>query len=326
MLFLKNNWKRSVGLLVVAPLLGIAICRVAGVRPLVTLRAAYNAVRGSSSFFEMSLDANGIPISDYGTVNGIHVGRQRSVVAVAEKALDYWNTYQLGTEDDKVLLSYDFANCLKNNGHGPRTPAEAREMFLNCVHWLLEHAVTRETYAVWEYSYSPCQGTTPPWRSGQAQAIGIQALLRAHELTGDSAYLACARKSLQAFYVSVEAGGVADKEPSGGWWYDKFADRAGARPKVLNGMMFALLGMHDYYKTTNDSDAQFLFDKGIVSLKQHLHEYDAGDWSYYDRLGRRASPKYHNIHIQQLSQLYVVTGDRLFGKYYERFIAYRDNQ
>lgn len=279
----------------------------------------------NKSYFKMFVDEKGIPINDYGYINGVYVGKQRSIVAVAEKGLDYWNKYQLGGMKDKLLLSYDWKKFPENKENSPKNSTEARRMFLNCANWLIEHATYYEDYAVWEYSYPSFYDTKPGWRSSQAQALGIQLLIRAYKLTNDPKYLNCAKHSLRVFCVSVEDGGVTDKASSEEWWYDKFADVECTKPKVLNGMMFALFGIHDFYEWTNDSDAKFLFDNGIISLRKHLREYDAGYYSYYDRLGNVASQHYHNIHIQQLAQLYDITGDTVFKRYHDKFNDYEEN-
>ena len=90
-------------------------------------------------------------------------------------------------------------------------------------------------------------------------------------------------------------------------------------------MMFALLGIHEYYELTGDENAKYLFDKGIISLKDHLSDYDAGGWTYYDALGNPASKGYHHIHVKQLSQLYNITKDPYFKKYHDKWKNYEDN-
>lgn len=270
-------------------------------------------------YFRMFIDEKGIPISDYGYVNGVYVGKQRSIVAVAEKGLDYWNKYQLGGANDTGLLSYDWEKFPENKENTPKNATEARRMLLNCADWLLEHATSYGDYMLWEYRYPSFYNTNPGWRSSQAQAMGISLLIRTYELTSDPKYLNCAERSLRAFYVSVEDGGVTDKESSEGWWYDKFADAECKRPKVLNGMMFALLGIHDFYVKENNKDAKFLFDKGVIALKKSLPKYDAGNWSYYDRLGKLAPQWYHNIHIRQLDLLYGITKESIFKRYCAKF-------
>jgi hypothetical protein len=90
-------------------------------------------------------------------------------------------------------------------------------------------------------------------------------------------------------------------------------------------MMFALLGIHEYYELAGDENAKYLFDNGIISLKAHLSDYDAGGWTYYDTLGNPASKKYHHIHVRQLSQLYDITNDPVFKEHHDKWKSYEDN-
>jgi D-glucuronyl C5-epimerase C-terminus len=43
---------------------------------------------------------------------------------------------------------------------------------------------------------------------------------------------------------------------------------------VLNGMMFAVLAIYDYYVCTGDPAARYFFDKGVVALRNDLPFYD----------------------------------------------------
>ena len=72
------------------------------------------------------------------------------------------------------------------------------------------------------------------------------------------------------------------------------------------------------------SNAKYLFDNGIISLKAHLSDYDAGGWTYYDALGNVAVKKYHHIHVVQLLQLYEITGDTMFLEYHNKWRGYEN--
>ncbi len=102
------------------------------------------------------------------------------------------------------------------------------------------------------------------------------------------------------------------------WWYEEFAANDCIRSIVLNGMIFALLGIYEYYKYTNNDKARLLFEKGISSLKYNLHNYDSNGYSYYDIL-RNPPLKYHEIHVKQLAELYDITKDELFKTYHDRW-------
>ena len=81
-------------------------------------------------------------------------------------------------------------------------------------------------------------------------------------------------------------------------------------------MIFAVLGIYDYFQYTNDTDAKLLFDKGVNSIKREISKYNYNGYSYYDLLGNPAN-KYHQIHIDLTKQLYDLTGESIFTKYHE---------
>lgn len=65
-----------------------------------------------------------------------------------------------------------------------------------------------------------------------------------------------------------------------GWWYEEYADPGGRNPRVLNGMIFALEGIYDFWLITGDDMARMIFEKGILALRAELPRYDAWGWSY----------------------------------------------
>jgi hypothetical protein len=55
---------------------------------------------------------------------------------------------------------------------------------------------------------------------------------------------------------------------------------------ILNGFIFALFGLYDYYRVTQDEHALELFNAGIETLRSKLHLYDTGRVTRYDLLLR----------------------------------------
>jgi hypothetical protein len=73
---------------------------------------------------------------------------------------------------------------------------------------------------------------------------------------------------LSGFNVPIDSGGFTYKEKYG-WWYEELADRSKHTPRILDGHLFALLGLYDYYQISGDSMALHYFNQGAASLK-HL--------------------------------------------------------
>ena len=266
------------------------------------ITSVYTSFTGKSvNKIEIISDDSGIPVVDYGYMNGIHIGKHRNPVTISQKVFEYEEEYRKGNETSKQLL-------------------------LNCANWLVDNAVKYDNYTIWEYDYvfALRYNMTPPWRSGMAQGQGIQALTKAYNITKDEKYLNVARTSLNSFFVEVENGGITHKE-NNGWWYEEYADENGSNPRILNGMMWAMLGIYEYYELTEDENAKFLFDKGVIALKNHLPEYDTGNWSYYDAMGNPAEKFSHHVHVTQLNMLYDITKEPIFKEYHDKWKGYEDS-
>jgi len=258
-----------------------------------------STLTGENKNDRIILDASGVPIVNYGYVEGVYIGEKRSPVAVSQKAMSYYENYEEGNQSQKQL-------------------------FLNCADWLVNNSTPNGNYTILEYKFPwPLYNMTSPWRSGMAQGIALHVLIRAHNITGDDKYLVSAKKLLNSFFYEVDEGGVTYKSSNDGWWYEEYADEGGKVSRVLNGMMFAMLGIYDYYNYTGDPDAKYLFDQGVIALKKNLPVYDDDGYSYYDILGRPAA-KYHKIHIALLESLYDITHEEIFKTYHDRWASYRE--
>ena len=153
----------------------------------------------------------------------------------------------------------------------------------------------------WVYRFDlPFYGPQAPWISAMAQGQGISLLLRAQQLFPRAIYEEASRRAVQAFYQTQDEGGVARAFPDGSLAFEEYTT---AEPSlVLNGMLFALLGLHDYAEYFHDTLAQQRFDAAVAGVKANLSRYDTGYWNRYDlhRSRRLTSPDYIRIHVQLL--------------------------
>lgn len=260
------------------------------------IEAIYGLVLGVPMVYDISqCDEKGIPYLIEGTI-----GKKRNPMTVCNKALFYHDQFKLG---DSTQLS----------------------LFLNCSDWLVDNATEQTNFSVLNYDYNwPVNNMVSPWRSGLANGVALQVLIKAHAITRNEKYLVAGKKLLNSFYVEVGAGGVTYKSENEGWWFEEYADEGGYVSRVLNGHQFAVLGLYDYFVYTNDSSAHFLYKQGLKALTINLSTYDRGNGnSFYDALGRPTNEKYHNVHIDLLGRLFEITGDTVYKSYRDKWKAYR---
>ncbi|HZD59525.1 MAG TPA: D-glucuronyl C5-epimerase family protein [Anaerolineae bacterium] len=197
---------------------------------------------------------------------------------------------------------------------------------------LLDNAIVKQypgvgKYYIWENYFDLEFGNLKfpaPWPSGMAQGLILDVLGKAYKITGDRKYLRAGDMVLNSFKIPWNENGVTDSDEHGNWYLEVAATD---KLKILNGFLFALDGIHNYYKETGNIKAQKLFDAGANEAKAHLHEYDLGYWSNYSLIkGNRAGYEYHKVHIDLLKKLYRATKIPEFKLYADKFNFYLKNR
>jgi hypothetical protein len=204
--------------------------------------------------------------------------------------------------------------------------AKGLDLFLKRANWLKENLRISEhdglRYGIWEENFPfHYYGLRSPWRCGMAQGYGIAALAKANEVTGDASYLEYAKYALNAFFIEVKDGGVTYKDSDDAWWFEEYAG-GNTQIRVLNGAIYAVLDIYDFWKATGDRNAEILYEKGLNAIKNSLDIYDTGSWTYYDAIGTIATKHYHNDHIKLARQLHEISNDRIFLDYSNKWANY----
>ncbi|NVM01840.1 MAG: hypothetical protein HWN67_05870 [Candidatus Helarchaeota archaeon] len=290
---------------------------------------AYRKFFGWSGQPEIEFDEESIPLNDYGRLGGIggtKVGRRYNPVSVCLIALELYRIYKNEVRVSILELpkSIDFEESELNI-------STVKKWFLDLSNWLLKNKKNRRDLFVWEYDF-PVYGFSEneidkPWISSLAQGLAISVLLKAYELTNDDKYLEATKKALKAFSIPISEGGILYLDTKDqGWWYPEFGYKN--PPFALNGFVFSLLSLHEYYEFMKSIDpilsdkAKDLFNRGVLELKTHLEEFDAGYGTYYDLRGLKASLKYHKLHVWQMQQLYSKTKEEIFKEFHDRWDNY----
>jgi hypothetical protein len=197
----------------------------------------------------------------------------------------------------------------------------SRESLRRQLEWLVAHATATRVGACFYYAYDTHMEKAP-WGSGIAQGIAISALLRGYEALGNSTYLELARRAFLQLDAPVDQGGFRHEDAELPLWYEEDNHRG----HIVNGHIFALLGVFDFYRVTGELVFRQRFDAGVDSLVRSLPRFDLGFHTAYsldDRLP--ANNSYHLIHITLFEVLATITGDARFADAARRFRRYHDS-
>lgn len=195
--------------------------------------------------------------------------------------------------------------------------------YLNLSDWLVKNQIVdQRNVGVWQYLIDfPNYGLRAPWISALAQGQAISVLTRAYIITKDSSYLEAADRALLSFNYAYNDGGVTCWT-AGDTWYEEYP--SSQESHVLNGFIWALWGIYDYYRATSNPKALGMWENGVETLLRNLAYYDCGFWSVYDLYHKNlASNHYHcRVHIPQLEAMYGLTGESTFREYSQRWKDY----
>lgn len=262
--------------------------------------AFYRATNDSiTNYTKTIVDEKGVPYVHYAAYKGINAGDEYNPTIVANYAIDY---YKLIEE--------------KND-------SATKDKFLHCINWLVDNITYKDHYALYEFNWKQpfYDSVGVPWTSGMSSGRAIEALTGAYKLYHSQKYIEYATALLRGFYQPIQSGGFTYKE-SLGYWYEEFADSNMHTPRVLDGHIYAFLGVQKFWVQTKSDSAGYLVKQGISSLKGHLPGYDMDDgWSYYDAYHIKSDKKYHTLLTGLMKELWEITNDPVFNSYYHKWNA-----
>lgn len=184
---------------------------------------------------------------------------------------------------------------------------------------LLDTAVSRRgaLYLPYRYRHQLAGATMrPTWYSAMAQGLALSALCRMYHLTHEPAWLAGANGVFASFGKPPMRGRpwTVHRDRCGHLWLEEYPNPVGGHPmRVLNGHIFATIGVYDYLWLTGSPRAALVFDAAATTIADHGGEYRVpGSCSLYSLTNPAAKPGYHATHVWQIARLGAWTGDERF--------------
>jgi hypothetical protein len=163
-----------------------------------------------------------------------------------------------------------------------------------------------------------------PWVSAMAQGQALSLFASLYAETGEAEWFEAAERMWETLQVRRDDGGRwwSQRVVDGYLWFDEYPD--GSTHMVVNGHVFALYGVYDWWRVTGDEDAAALFDEAATTALRAFGEVRRpGEASVYCVNGCGWSDDYyHRVHVGQLENLVVITGDPRFADMAEQ---YRDD-
>lgn len=161
-----------------------------------------------------------------------------------------------------------------------------------------------------------------PWYSGMAQGQALTVFTRLYKITKNQKYLTIAQRIFQSFKCFYDSSDpwICYLENKYLWIEEYPMEKPG---HTLNGFIYALFGLYEYWLLADDSDCRDILLGGLTTIKENISKFrQAGGISLYCLKHRRKSVHYHEVHTSQLKKLYQITGDMYFKEMAEKL--YKD--
>uniref|UniRef100_A0A915P0F5 Heparosan-N-sulfate-glucuronate 5-epimerase n=1 Tax=Meloidogyne floridensis TaxID=298350 RepID=A0A915P0F5_9BILA len=167
-----------------------------------------------------------------------------------------------------------------------------KEIFLRVAEWLLKNQDDRGGWPIpVERIFNKDEEEnklflSAGWYSAMAQGHALSFLARAFNATGDERFLLAGERACDLFELPTSKGGIKN-QLFGYDWYEEYPTLPSGT-FVLNGFIYALVGLNDFSsfynenKNSSNFSSKKLFFNGLNSLRSLLPLFDTGQRSLYD--------------------------------------------
>jgi len=251
------------------------------------------------------VDTEGLPLKESRATLGVYY---RNPVTFSQLGLTELNNFRLTQDRKHLLLAMKAAGALA------------------------AMAETDGAGALWlpyseSFPLTEGDAMSAPWYSAMAQGEALALFVRLGEVTGNSEYEYLAHatfRSLEPTTAAALSGAgrwVAYVDGDGCYWLEEYP--MSVPTHVLNGHMFAIVGLYDYARThREDLQAERLLRAAIWTVKDKVAEFRVPlQPSRYSLKWAGQRGDYHSVHIRQLRELSEITGDRFFSNAAEAFAS-----
>jgi hypothetical protein len=249
---------------------------------------------------------------------------------------------QLATHDDPGLHDAEGVRMFSFDGQIWDHPVAQAQWGLKNVasyrttedDWYLNRAIANaqrnldrkvESRGAWWYPYDfdliRCDVGPPlraPWYSAMAQGQLLSLFVQLYEVTGNETWRSAADRTFLSLIIGPdpEAPWASWVDPAGHLWLEEYPASPGITgERVLNGLIYAMYGVYDYWRLTASAEAVGIIDGVATTVRRYVPtDFRVLRWASNYSIGcPHPHVKYHQIHTGQTLKLYEITHAGLFA-------------
>jgi hypothetical protein len=260
--------------------------------------------------------------------------RSASYRIVVDESLDWLHNLQRSARPGRLRKQYELGPDRPVSFH----PKQCAHEIINVCTWaektddrrlyaplldevlgeLMAHRIEQadRTFFVYPFPYEALgKRLAPPWVSALAQAFAAGALVRAYRLTRDAGILELARRTVRA--MSRLRGRVGQPElwvtfvdENGYLWFEEYPSDRDPQTRVLNGQIYAIMGLYSYHRLEPTRETMRLMQAGIATVRRYFDGFrQPGGVNRYSLLPGSPADYLPARSVMQQAWLARVTGD-----------------
>lgn len=152
-----------------------------------------------------------------------------------------------------------------------------------------------------------------PWYSGMAQGVALSFFIRSYDELGDP-YLKAVADSIYYSFLDFNYSNntwITTIDTLDYYWIEEYPFNPYTH--VLNGFIFAIEGLYDYWYVSADDNCEALVKGALTTLAYYFDQWrNSGNISFYCLMHRTPIATYHTIHINMFRFMGLITSDSTF--------------
>lgn len=190
---------------------------------------------------------------------------------------------------------------------------------------ILDHSIIVDSARFFPYPFDLdihfCkeEKTVAPWYSALAQGTTLSLFTRMFIVTNDSSYLDECDKIFNSFARYKGQGiepWISCIDSKGNLWLEEYPEEYPNH--TLNGMIWAIYGLYDYYRITQKKDVGNFIKASIATIEKNIEKYrNPSGVSFYclkHMFIENKHEEYHQQHKDQLYYLYKLSGSKYLAQ------------
>ena len=163
------------------------------------------------------------------------------------------------------------------------------------------------------------------WSCALGQAFLLGAWVKLYRTTSDAKFRDYAHRTYASLrrirsFSGQQAPWVSFIDSEGFLWFEEYPSDTDPQTRILNGHIYAIMGLYTYYLMEPSAEVQCLMQAGMATVQRYFNDFRRpGEVNQYSLLPESGKDYMPSRSIFQQKWLFDITGNQTFNQQYMAF-------